>query len=174
ASPRRVRHRRPSPAPTALPPQRVRRQRRRVLPVTLCSRSCRWSQVMLCGSFFLTPARRHISWKPLSKPGRIVAMSPHVPTVHTVNDNGAWCWFQDERALIDPVAGTLLVGSIAAPEGAGGAERAGNVELAVHHLATGATRVVVLHANLEADDHNVPALWIRPDGRYLAMYTKHK
>src|SRR5690625_5494166 len=101
-------------------------------------------------------------------------MSPHVPTVHTVNDNGAWCWFQDERALIDPVAGTLLVGSIAAPEGAGGAERAGNVELAVHDLATGQTQVAVLHANLEADDHNVPALWIRPDGSYLAMYNKHK
>src|SRR5690625_3327633 len=62
--------------------------------------------------------------------------------VRVLNDNGAWCWFQDERALIDPVAGTLLVGSIAAPEGAGGAERAGNVELAVHDLATGATRVV--------------------------------
>ncbi len=101
-------------------------------------------------------------------------MSPHVPTVHTFNDNGAWCWFQDERALIDPVASTLLVGSIAAPEGVGGAHRAGNVELAVHDLATGQTQVVVLHPNLEADDHNVPALWVRPDGRYLAMYTKHK
>ena len=94
--------------------------------------------------------------------------------VQVLNDNGAWCWFQDERALIDPAANTLLVGSIAAPEGPGGAQRAGNVELAVHHLATGETQVVVLHENLEADDHNAPALWIRPDGRYLAMYTKHK
>ena len=97
------------------------------------------------------------------------ASSPRV-----LNDNGAWCWFQDERALVDPVANTLLVGSIAAPEGQGGAQRAGNVELAVHDLRTGDTQVVVLHENLEVDDHNAPALWIRPDGRYLAMYTKHK
>lgn len=103
------------------------------------------------------------------------AAAPTASTsVRVLNDNGAWCWFQDERALVDPVAGTLLVGSIAAPQGPGGAERDGNVELAVHDLATGDTEVVVLHANLEADDHNVPALWIRPDGRYLAMYTKHK
>ena len=32
-----------------------------------------------------------------------------------LNDNGAWCWFQDERAIIDPANKTLLVGSVAAP-----------------------------------------------------------
>ncbi|GAA1124527.1 hypothetical protein GCM10009630_23060 [Kribbella jejuensis] len=40
-----------------------------------------------------------------------------------INDNGAWCWFQDERALVDPVSGVLVVGSIAAPEGARGDTR---------------------------------------------------
>ncbi|MBR8640595.1 BNR-4 repeat-containing protein [Streptomyces tuirus] len=92
----------------------------------------------------------------------------------TVNDNGAWCWFQDERALVDPRTQTLVSGSVAAPEGPGGSHRAGNIELAVVDLATGTSDIVVLHHNLEADDHNVPALWRRADGRWLAAYTKHK
>ncbi|WP_457964601.1 BNR repeat-containing protein [Arthrobacter sp. D1-29] len=91
-----------------------------------------------------------------------------------VNDNGAWCWFQDERALIDPGNNTLLVGSVAAPEGPGGSARGGNIEVAVLDLGTGERRVHVLHERLESDDHNAPALLIRPDGRYLAMYAKHK
>ncbi|MCA4133396.1 BNR-4 repeat-containing protein [Arthrobacter sp. M4] len=92
----------------------------------------------------------------------------------TLNDNGAWCWFQDERALIDPSNKTLLIGSVAAPEGPGGGQRGGNIEVAVLNLVTGERAVHVLHQQLESDDHNAPALLIRTDGRYLAMYAKHK
>jgi hypothetical protein len=91
-----------------------------------------------------------------------------------INDNGAWCWYQDERAVVDPESQTLVVGSIAAPEGPGGDKRAGNVELTVVDLRSGSSEVVVLHEQLEADDHDVPALWRRADGRWLAVYTKHK
>ena len=97
---------------------------------------------------------------------------PGTPT--TINDNGAWCWFQEERALVDPVNNTLLVGSVAAPEGPGGESRGGNIEIAVLDLASGDNRVHVLHQRLEPDDHDAPALLIRPDGRYLAMYARHK
>lgn len=96
----------------------------------------------------------------------------HTPTV--VNDNAAWCWFQDERALVDPEAGLLVVGSIASSGGADGDRRGGNVEVAVVDLRTGTTDVVVLHERLESDDHDVPALRRRPDGRWLAVYTRHK
>ncbi|MCC3761826.1 BNR repeat-containing protein [Glycomyces sp. TRM65418] len=91
-----------------------------------------------------------------------------------VNDNGAWCWFQDERALVDPETQTLVAGSIAAAEGPGGEARSGNVELSVVDLRSGASTVVVLHERMEVDDHDVPALWRRSDGRWLAVYTKHK
>lgn len=91
-----------------------------------------------------------------------------------VNDNGAWCWFQDERAIVDKQTQTLVVGSVAAAEGPGGAARSGNVELAVVDLRTGDSTVVALHENLEADDHDAPALWRRGDGRWLAVYAKHK
>ena len=80
-----------------------------------------------------------------------------------INDNGAWCWFQDERAVVDPDSQTLVVGSIAAPEGPDGDGRAGNVELTVVDLRSGASEVVVLHEKFEADDHDVPALWRRAD-----------
>lgn len=91
-----------------------------------------------------------------------------------INDNGAWCWFQDERALVDAQTQTLVVGSVAAAEGPGGESRSGNVELAVVDLRTGTSTVVALHENLEADDHDAPALWRRADGRWLAVYTRHK
>ena len=91
-----------------------------------------------------------------------------------VNDNAAWCWFQDERALVDPRSNLLVVGSIASTGGVGGEQRGGNVEVTVVDLSTGTADVVVLHERLESDDHDVPALWRRRDGRWLAMYTRHK
>ena len=37
-----------------------------------------------------------------------------------LNDNGAWSWFEDERAVVDPATGTLLVSSVASATGDGG------------------------------------------------------
>lgn len=96
------------------------------------------------------------------------------PRASIVNDNAAWCWFQDERALIDSTRRHLLFGSVASASGPGGEARAGNVEVTVVDLERGTSQTAVLHERLEADDHNVPALWQRDDGRWLATYTKHK
>ena len=90
-----------------------------------------------------------------------------------LNDNGAWSWFEDERAVFDASAGSLLVSSVADAAGEGGPARDGNVELVAYHLATGTPTRTVLHAHLEADDHNSASLYVRPDGRYVAMYAKH-
>ncbi|MGO1977556.1 BNR-4 repeat-containing protein [Brachybacterium tyrofermentans] len=95
-------------------------------------------------------------------------------TPQVINPNGAWCWFQDERALVDPETGLLVVGSIASGGGTDGAERTGDLDLTVVDLATGAAQVLTLHPGFEADDHDVPALWRRPDGRWLAVYARHK
>jgi len=89
------------------------------------------------------------------------------------NDNGAWCWYQDERALVDQTNDTLLVSSVAAGEGVDGKTRGGDVDLVSYDLKSGAATRIVLHHSFSQDDHNTPALLIRPDGRYLAMYTKH-
>src|SRR6266566_2561745 len=90
------------------------------------------------------------------------------------NDNGAWCWFQDPRVLHDATNDTLLIASVAASDGVDGATRSGDVDLVCYRLASGEkNRVVLHHALLPQDDHNTAALIIRPDGKYLAMYSRH-
>jgi hypothetical protein len=91
-----------------------------------------------------------------------------------LNDNGAWSWFMDPRVIVDE--GKIIVGSVRAI----GAEAAntsdpkwGNVEIAVYDIQTGTVQTTVLHPHFQQDDHNAPALLVRRDGRYLAVYTKH-
>ena len=85
------------------------------------------------------------------------------------HDRGAWCWFQDERVIVD--RGRLLLGVVAG--GPKGDARCGNIELGIYDFAAGKSSVVELHPALEQDDHDAPALLVRSDGRYLAVYTKH-
>ncbi|HEX4983738.1 MAG TPA: BNR-4 repeat-containing protein, partial [Ilumatobacteraceae bacterium] len=90
-----------------------------------------------------------------------------------LNDNGAWSWFEDERAVIDGDTGTLLVSSVASGAGSGGMARHGNIEVVAYDMASKDARRTVLHANLEADDHDSAALFVRTDGRYVAAYSRH-
>jgi hypothetical protein len=91
-----------------------------------------------------------------------------------LNDNGAWSWFMDPRVIVDD--GKLIVGSVRAV----GAEAAntsdprwGNVEIEVYDIQTGKVDTTILHPHFQQDDHNAPAFLVRPDGRYLAIYSKH-
>jgi len=88
------------------------------------------------------------------------------------NDNGGWCWFQDERVIVRD--GALLIGSVADASGSGGSQRDGNIELAVFDITRGVGSIHVLAPGLRpADDHNSPALLALPDGRTLAVYSQH-
>jgi hypothetical protein len=93
------------------------------------------------------------------------------------NDNGSWCWYQDERALVDKARGKLIIGSVASAAGAGGAARDGNVEAVIYDLHTGARQISVLTTGeahrFGCDDHDAPAFLLRPDGKYLAFYAGH-
>ena len=89
--------------------------------------------------------------------------------VRIINDDAGWCWFQDERAIF--VDNKLIAGSVAA--GSRDELRKGNIEISSIDLGTGQTTRFVLHKNLELDDHNAPALLTLPDGRILAVYSKH-
>jgi hypothetical protein len=86
-----------------------------------------------------------------------------------LNDDGGWCWFQGERAIVHD--GRLLVGSVAA--GAHDPERKGDVELTVYDPADDRARRITLHEGLGLDDHNTPALLARQDGRLLAVWAAH-
>jgi PhoD-like phosphatase, N-terminal domain/BNR repeat-containing family member len=111
----------------------------------------------------------------VTRPGPPTRLSTVVPTVDPVvlNDNGGWSWFEDERAVVDPATGTLLVSSVANASGTGGAARDGNVEVVAYDIAARTATRSVLHAGLEGDDHDSAALYVRPDGRYFAMYARH-
>ncbi|MDP6540229.1 MAG: BNR-4 repeat-containing protein [Planctomycetota bacterium] len=86
-----------------------------------------------------------------------------------LNDDGGWCWFQDERAL--GLGEVVVVGSVAA--GRHDPQRRGDIELTFWTPSTGETRRVELHDRLELDDHDAPALLRTDDGGLLAMYAKH-
>jgi hypothetical protein len=89
----------------------------------------------------------------------------------TFNDNGAWCWYQDERAVVDAKANKLVIGSVAS-----GGSRNGYVEAVVYDLAakTGTRSTISTSLSGSIDDHNAPAFVIRPDGKYFAQYSGHR
>jgi len=92
----------------------------------------------------------------------------------TLNNNGAWSWFMDERAIV--ADDKLIVGSVrAVKDFRTGRDDPnwGNVEVAVLDVARGTAQHVVLDKHFEQDDHDGPALLALPDGRVLAVYTRH-
>ena len=95
-------------------------------------------------------------------------------TTSSTAPNGAWSWFEDERAIIDwsdPDNPLLLAGSVSsAPNGN---LESGDIDLLWRNLNTGVQGEFELHDRLERDDHDSAALYLRPDGRYLAMYSRH-
>jgi hypothetical protein len=105
--------------------------------------------------------------------GTLFVLAPAVtadePRLTTFNDDGAWCWFQDERALI--CDGKLMIASVA--NGRHDPARRGDVEVVTFDIASGQLSRTELYDRLEPDDHNVPALWLRNDGRLLAVFAKH-
>ncbi|WP_209330487.1 BNR-4 repeat-containing protein [Lunatimonas salinarum] len=81
----------------------------------------------------------------------------------TLHEDGSWCWFQDDRALL---LGDRVIFS--------GVTSEGNNTVTEWNLKTNQTRAVNLtEGMLPADDHNVSALMLRPDGRFLAVYAGH-
>src|SRR5688572_6660044 len=96
--------------------------------------------------------------------------------VVVLNDDGAWNWLQDPRAV---VAGEqLFVASVAM--GHRDANRASDIDVTSFHLSSGKVARFTLHRDAAVgrrqrwrDDHSCPALLVRPDGRLLAMYALH-
>jgi len=92
------------------------------------------------------------------------------------NDNGAWCWYQDERAVIDTIGDNLIVGSIASDSGCGNFPRFGDVEAVIFDLQSMRPQRNVLRqggGQFYTDDHHAPGLLVRPDGKYTALYAAH-
>jgi BNR repeat-containing family member len=90
-------------------------------------------------------------------------------TMLAFNQNGGWSWFQDPRVIVDN--NQLIVGSVAgvAANGAIG----GDIRVTSYNLTSKSVSTSTLHSALEQDDHDVPALVVLPDDRYMAIYQKH-
>lgn len=87
--------------------------------------------------------------------------------VITFNDDGGWCWYQDERVLVDPEANRLIIGSVAI-----GSSRNGQIDVTMYDLAAGTSQRSTL-GKLNPDDHNAPALSKLGKDKYVAVYTTH-
>ena len=110
--------------------------------------------------------------RPASQPP--ASLSEIATGIITFNDDGAWSWFEDERAITHN--GKLLIGSVAA--GTHDESRKGDIELVTYDVASGRKTLSELHNGLLTargayDDHNSPALLARPDGRLLTVYSMH-
>ncbi len=92
--------------------------------------------------------------------------------VITFKENGSWCWFQDERAIIRN--NQLIIGSVADRYGKNGEAVDGNINVTVYDLETNThsgTRILLEKS--VADDHNAPAFLALPNGSLLTVYTQH-
>lgn len=108
-----------------------------------------------------------------------VKMSP----VFQLSDSdrpGAWCWFQDQRAIIDnsnPQKPVLLTGVVTYADK--GSEKRGDIDMYWARLTTDVKKPlsekgrIELDNQLQMDDHASPAFMIRPDGKYLVTWSMH-
>jgi hypothetical protein len=86
-----------------------------------------------------------------------------------LNDDGGWCWYQDERVVIDTKAKKAIIGSVAT-----GGSRNGQPEAVIYDIAAGTKTRYNLGGKLNPDDHNAPGFVVMPDGKYVAMWATHR
>jgi hypothetical protein len=93
------------------------------------------------------------------------------------NQNGVWTWYSDERTVVDPNGGEIVVGFVENGYGLGGFPADGNICVTrfdlTNRMGTLDTLRLALLSFGGGDDHNAPGLLVRPDGKYLAAYTGH-
>jgi putative BNR repeat neuraminidase len=105
--------------------------------------------------------------------GESVAAAPPSAEPLLLNDNGGWSWFEDERAVIDTGRCRLLVSSAVDAAGGADAGREGDVEVVAYDASSSVPTRSAVHDGQFGDDHNSAALYVRNDGRYVAMYSLH-
>jgi hypothetical protein len=79
--------------------------------------------------------------------------------------NGAYCWYQDPRAIYSKGASEkTYIGFI---------DNGGTTKVWSYDHGTDQTAMATLHTAFEKDDHDAPSLFLRNDGRITAYYTRH-
>lgn len=106
-----------------------------------------WLEGFFLGAPYVVPP-------PAPLPGGAVQIAP----------DGAWTWFNDERAIIHQ--GSLFSGYVLA-DGRYGVTRYDLADGKAYHA------IISTATSQQKDDHNNPSLTVLPDGRILALYSKH-
>jgi hypothetical protein len=88
---------------------------------------------------------------------------PHSPTIHTLCNDGAWCWFSDPRAIYTD-ADKIVTGWV---------KKDGSIEMASLNPETGDAKFNNIYPQFEFDDHDNPAFTQLPDGTIFTMYAWH-
>jgi hypothetical protein len=79
--------------------------------------------------------------------------------------DGAWCWFQDERAVVDTAKNKLIVGS---------ANMQASVDVIIYNIGTKKVESTKRFNRLDyTDDHNAPAVMVAASGNYIALWAHH-
>ncbi len=81
-----------------------------------------------------------------------------------LSTDGAWCWFADPRAICGGPDQRLFAAWVT---------RAGDIQIGALDPGRRKPEVTTLHARLQHDDHDNPALLALPDGRLAAFYSRH-
>lgn len=80
-------------------------------------------------------------------------------------DGGAWCWFQDPRAVYNK--------GIHEKTYSGWVTKAGALQVGSYDHSTNTVTVVTLRKKWQKNDHANPAFLIRPDRRIMMFYSVH-
>jgi len=97
--------------------------------------------------------------------GSLAAAAGAPARVSELIGDGAWCWFQDPRAIhYVGVHDRTYVGYVTTT---------GDIDVLALDDPTGTVYQTVLHPALVADDHAAPGLEVLPDGRIAVFYAGH-
>ena len=86
-------------------------------------------------------------------------------TEHIFTEDGAWCWFQDPRAV-------YVKGKFERTY-AQWVTRDGKLQIGAYDHGTGKTESFTLKENWDGDDHNVGAFIVLTDKRLMVFYARH-
>ena len=85
--------------------------------------------------------------------------------IDTLNTDGAWCWFNDPRAIYYKGAKEQTYLSWV--------NSRGDIMIASYDHGTGVYTEHLLYPELQVDDHDNPAIFIRKDGRLVVYFSRH-
>ena len=86
-------------------------------------------------------------------------------TISIFSNDGAWCWFQDPRAV--------YIEGMYKRTYAGWMTRQGQLQIGSFDHKSGKTEIITLKEKWGADDHNTCSFIVLPDKRLMVFYAQH-